>query len=207
MPLVFDHRDPANVKQYYGDPGKCISIPGIASLPVDAPPVELGIYPAGVDDQLPPGHAVVSSERVVVNGVSKLVLTTAAVEPLEPVDPLQSAAEAILADEDAVAAVQGVIARVTAVAALGVDITEWSFEGVTAAAEAAAAKTEVPTRLDILTAAVALRTAWDRLLYHCESMRQADTLWPYMYAIVTAPVVAPGDVDPEPAGPAEPLEP
>jgi hypothetical protein len=30
---------------------------------------------------------------------------------------------------------------------------------------------------------VALRTAWDRLVYHAGDMRTADRLWPYLYDI------------------------
>lgn len=97
----------------------------------------------------------------------------------------QAAAEAkrILADPDAADAVRCVLARVAAVAKLGVDISDWSFQGVTEAAERAGAKAEFPTRLDILTAAMALRTAWDRIVYHVGDMRRADELWPALYEV------------------------
>lgn len=112
--------------------------------------------------------------------------------PPEPLDiaAIQAAdhlarARQLLADPDCREAVAEVLARVQAVAALGVDISDWSFQGVTAAAEARAAATEIPTRLDVLTAAMALRTAWDRLVYHAGTMRVADELWPALYDLTT----------------------
>lgn len=88
----------------------------------------------------------------------------------------------VSATRDGDALLQSVLARVQAVAALGVDIEDWSFQGVTAAAEAAMGTGDA---LAILTAAVALRTAWDRLVYHTGDMRTADTLWPYLYDLAT----------------------
>lgn len=93
---------------------------------------------------------------------------------------LAAQAAALYAVPDCAEAVAGVIARVQAVAALGVSIDDWSFQGVTAAAEAAMSTGEA---LSILTAAMALRTAWDRLVYHAGDMRTADALWPHFYSL------------------------
>jgi hypothetical protein len=103
-----------------------------------------------------------------------------ALEPPTEAEQLAAQAAALWALPDVPEAVAAVLARVLAVAALGVDITDWSFQGVTAAAEAAMGTGD---KLAILTASVALRTAWDRLVYHAGDMRTADRLWPYLYDI------------------------
>lgn len=95
---------------------------------------------------------------------------------------LAAQAAALYAVPDCAEAVAGVIARVQAVAALGVSIDDWSFQGVTAAAEAAMG---TGNAIAILTASVALRTAWDRLVYHAGDMRTADVLWPRFYSLAT----------------------
>jgi hypothetical protein len=97
---------------------------------------------------------------------------------------LAAQAAALWASPDVPEAVAAVLARVQAVAALGVDIADWSFQGVTAAAEAAMGTGD---KLATLTASVALRTAWDRLVYHAGDMRTADRLWPYLYDIAMKP--------------------
>ena len=110
------------------------------------------------------------------------------VPPTPPTEAEQLAAQAaaLWASPDLRDAVAGVLARVAAVAALGVAIEDWSFQGVTAAAEAALAAGSADA-VAILTASVALRTAWDRVVYHTGDMRTADVLWPYLYDLaVTA---------------------
>jgi hypothetical protein len=107
--------------------------------------------------------------------------------PTPPTEAEQLAAQAaaLWALPDVPETVAAVLGRVQAVAALGVDISDWSFQGVTAAAEAAMATGG--NALAILAASVALRTAWDRLVYHAGDMRTADRLWPYLYDIAMKP--------------------
>lgn len=96
MPLIYDHRDPANVRQYSAEAGQCVgNIPGLSSVPVDSPPVELGIYPAGADVEplIQPGEKVVSRERVIQGGKSVLVVTKAAMTTAE-VEAAAAVAEA-----------------------------------------------------------------------------------------------------------------
>lgn len=114
------------------------------------------------------------------------------VQPVpEPTAEAKLAAEAsrILSDPDhgadATEAVQGVAAAVARVAALGIDIADWSFQGVTAAAQLASGKVDdIKAKFEILQAALALRVAWDRWEYHCGSMYAANHLWPYAYGSV-----------------------
>jgi hypothetical protein len=166
--------------------------------PGDLPP---GIYLDGGDrSPIPAGCMSVRADREIVDGKSYVTHITIPIP-----DPLLVEAQALMTNADMQESVKGVLERVMAIAALKVDITEWSFQGVTAAAEAAAYRIEVPTRLDILTAACALRTAWDRLLYHVESMRKADLLWPYLYDIAVPPKAEEPIEDPVP--PEEPPQP
>lgn len=107
--------------------------------------------------------------------------------PTPPTEAEQLAAQAaaLWALPDVPETVAAVLGRVQAVAALGVDISDWSFQGVTAAAEAAMATGG--NALAILAASVALRTAWDRLVYHAGDMRTADRLWPALYDLASQP--------------------
>jgi hypothetical protein len=103
------------------------------------------------------------------------------VPPDAPAPPQPTQAEALMANADMQESVAGVLIAVQAVAALGVDISDWSFQGVTAAAQSALASADTARGIAILAAALALRTAWDRIVYHVGDMRTADDLWPELY--------------------------
>jgi hypothetical protein len=137
-----------------------------------------------------PAHGLTVAGQVVSRTTSAAALDALGWEWYEPpvvetpapteYEQIAAQAAALWALPDVPEAVAAVLARVQAVAALGVDISDWSFQGVTAAAEAAMGTGD---KLAILTASVALRTAWDRLVYHAGDMRTADRLWPYLYDI------------------------
>jgi len=194
MPIFVNHNvDPPTTHDCA--PDACVAIgelrlPGC--IPVNSLPV--GIYlDGGNAGSIPEGYTPVSSQRLVRGGVSCVYRTYTRI-----IDPKVAEAQQIMTDPDAVDAVQQVLARVTEVAMLGVDITDWSFQGVTAAAELAAKNTETPTRLDILTASVALLTSWSRIIYHAGNTKQADLIWPYLVdeltRLMSPPAEVPADV-------------
>lgn len=169
--------------------GECVAIRGM-SVPVDNPPKELGIYPDGGADAIPGGMQCAGWTREIRDGRSVQVPTLVEI-PAEPSveDKLAAEAARILSDpdhgQDATEAVQGVANAVKRVAALGVDITDWSFEGVTAAAQLASGKVEdIAAKFDILQASLALRVAWDRWEYHAGSKVLANHLWGAAYSLV-----------------------
>jgi hypothetical protein len=170
---IYDHRNTPPTA-HSAAAGRCVVVAGV-SIPQPYSNLPSGVYPDGGADQVPAGQVATAWTRVVRDGLSVAVPTC---EPAP--DQLATRAAALWADADVQGAVSGVLAAVQAVAALGVDIADWSFQGVTAAAEAAMGTGD---KLAILTASVALRTAWDRLVYHAADMRTADRLWPYLYDI------------------------
>jgi len=111
-------------------------------------------------------------------------------EPPPPPDPaeiLAARAAEVLANPDAVEAVQAVLARVGEVAAAGVAITDWTYQGVTAAIEGAMTG-DASHDLALMRHGMALRTAWDRVIYHAGTMQTAQELWPAMVASLQAGV-------------------
>lgn len=108
-------------------------------------------------------------------------------EPPPPPDPaaiLAARAAEVLARDGATAAVQAVLARVGEVAAAGVAITDWTYQGVTAAIESAMTG-DAAHDLALMRMGMALRTAWDRVIYHAGTMQEAQELWPAMVASLT----------------------
>jgi hypothetical protein len=98
---------------------------------------------------------------------------------------LTEAQQILTRDEGAVFAVQRVIQRVATVAALGVDISEWTIQGILDAADAAIANNPAASQ-QIRDNATSLLAEWIRVVYHCnDSFSTADRLWPYLYTIVT----------------------
>jgi hypothetical protein len=102
---------------------------------------------------------------------------------------LRAEAETILdTDANARQAVLDVLAQVQAVAALGVVIEDWTFQGVEAALRAAiAAEADLGKKLALLEAGTMLRARWDRIIYHAGDMRAAYRLWPALVELATAP--------------------
>ncbi|NLF18383.1 MAG: hypothetical protein GX595_14195 [Lentisphaerae bacterium] len=103
--------------------------------------------------------------------------------PPNPAVILAARAAEVLANPDAVEAVQAVLARVGEVAAAGVAITDWSYQGVAAAIEGAMTG-DASHDLALMRHGMALRTAWDRVIYHAGTMQTAQELWPAMVAAV-----------------------
>lgn len=103
--------------------------------------------------------------------------------PPAPAAILAARASEVLANPDAVEAVQAVLARVGEVAAAGVAITDWTYQGVTAAIEGAMTG-DASHDLALMRYGMALRTAWDRVIYHAGTMQDAQELWPAMVAAV-----------------------
>ena len=106
--------------------------------------------------------------------------------PEPPPDPsaiLAARAAEVLANPDAVEAVQAVLARVGEVAAAGVAITDWTYQGVTAAIEGAMTG-DLTGDFALLRMGVALNTAWERVVMHAGSKAAAYELWPAMVAAV-----------------------
>ena len=101
--------------------------------------------------------------------------------PPDPSAILAARAAEVLANPDAVEAVQAVLARVGEVAAAGVAITDWTYQGVTAAIEGAMTG-DASHDLALMRMGMALRTAWDRVIYHAGTMQTAQELWPAMVA-------------------------
>jgi hypothetical protein len=98
---------------------------------------------------------------------------------------LTEAQQILTRDEGAVSAVQRVIQRVATVAALGVDISEWTIQGILDAADATIATNPAASQ-QIRDNATSLLAEWIRVVYHCnDSFSTADRLWPYLYTIVT----------------------
>lgn len=104
--------------------------------------------------------------------------------PPAPAEVLAARAGEVLANPDAVEAVQAVLARVGEVAAAGVAITDWTYQGVTAAIEGAMTGDSAHD-LALMRMGMALRTAWDRVIYHAGTMQEAQELWPAMVASLT----------------------
>jgi hypothetical protein len=112
-------------------------------------------------------------------------------EPLTVEETARLEAQQILEDTGAIDAVRRVIARVQAVALLGVDITEWTIQGVSDAAEAAVREAGVSGDLEkaeeLKLHGTCLIGEWLRVIYHCRGeILTADRLWPYMYDAVLA---------------------
>lgn len=109
--------------------------------------------------------------------------------PMEsPAPPDQAAilaarAAEVLARDGATAAVQAVLARVGEVAAAGVAITDWSYQGVTAAIESAMTG-DLAGDFALLRMGMALNTAWERVVMHAGTQANAYELWPAMVAAV-----------------------
>lgn len=101
--------------------------------------------------------------------------------PPDPSAILAARAAQVLANPDAVEAVQAVLARVGEVAAAGVAITDWTYQGVTAAIEGAMTG-DASHDLALMRYGMALRTAWDQVIYHAGTMQTAQELWPAMVA-------------------------
>ena len=106
---------------------------------------------------------------------------------------LATRAAEVLSRPGAVEAVQEVLARVGEVAAAGVAITDWSYQGVTAAIEGAMTG-EASRDLALMRHGLALRTAWDRVIYHAGTMKDAQELWPAMVARMRRSGVSISDV-------------
>ena len=105
--------------------------------------------------------------------------------PPDPSAILAARAAEVLANPDAVEAVQAVLARVGEVVAAGVAITDWTYQGVTAAIEGAMTG-DASHDLALMRYGMALRTSWDRVIYHAGTMQTAQELWPAMVATVTS---------------------
>lgn len=105
--------------------------------------------------------------------------------PPDPSAILAARAAEVLSRPGAVEAVQAVLARVGEVAAAGVAITDWTYQGVTAAIEGAMTG-DASHDLALMRYGLALRTAWDRVIYHAGTMQTAQELWPAMVAAVAA---------------------
>ena len=93
-------------------------------------------------------------------------------------------AERLMVAEDCQAAVGAILTRIGKLMALGVTITDWTFESVIKSTEKVASESDTTTAMILTQHGSALLTEWIRLVYHCDSdFVKADDLWGYFYTI------------------------
>ena len=98
---------------------------------------------------------------------------------------LSTRAAEVLSRPGAVEAVQAVLARVGEVAAAGVAITDWSYQGVEDAVMSQMTDDAIHD-YPYLKMSIRLNTAWERVVLHAGGKQQAYELWPAMVATVTS---------------------
>lgn len=98
----------------------------------------------------------------------------------------RAAARKLLTDADVQAAIAAVQGEIATIAAEGVVIEAVTFQGVEAALESALdAETNQGRVNRLLRAGQRLQSRWNRVVYHCGTLRDAYRLWPEFLAVLS----------------------